>query len=171
MRAGLGAVTAFIDRVISVIACLLLAFAIIANGLEIARRALFDYSFLWLYETNLLLSNWMYFLGMCLVYYRRQDITIDFVLFLVRGRARQLFLALINLVGATTFAAIGWYGSVLMRLQWPFRTTGSDIPTPLFTLPVVLSAGFIVIILIKQTLDIIADGGAAGEPAIGGEAE
>ncbi|MBV9860427.1 MAG: TRAP transporter small permease subunit [Alphaproteobacteria bacterium] len=150
----LARLVAAIERAVAALTALLLAAIVLANAAEIVSRGVFSHSILWLYESNLLIANWLYFLGMCLVYARHKDITLDFILYLVRGRARPLYLIAVNLVGIGTFAVIGWYGVVLMRLQLPFRTTGYGIPNALFTLPLVLACGFIGLIIVKQSLDI-----------------
>ncbi|MEJ0071568.1 MAG: TRAP transporter small permease subunit [Pseudomonadota bacterium] len=154
IQRGFAALTAAIDKGVTALTAVLLALVVGANGLEILLRGLFSHSFRWLYESNLLVANWLYFLGMCLVYYRNKDITLDFVLMVLKGRARAGYLIAINLVGIATFATIAWFAVVLMALQLPFRTPGYRIPNPLFTLPVGLSALFIALILISQSLEI-----------------
>ena len=151
-----------VDRVIEAIASTLLALVVLANGAEIVARGAFAYSFTGLYELNLLAANWMYFLGVCLVYYRNSDITIDVALQLFDTEGRRLYLILVNVVSVATMAVIAWYGVSLIQLQWPFRTTGFGIPNPLFTAPVVIGAAVIIIILAKQSLDLWFTGAVAG---------
>ena len=147
-----------IERVVAVVTALLLAAIVLANAAEIVGRSLFAHSLLWLYESNLLAANWLYFLGMCLVYARHKDITLDFILHLVRGRARPVFLILVNLVGIGTFGVIAWFGVALMRLQMPYRTTGYGIPNALYTLPLVLAAAIIGLTILQQSIDLWKSG-------------
>jgi TRAP-type C4-dicarboxylate transport system permease small subunit len=149
---GLDRLTRGIDLLMTSVTVLLLGFIVCANGIEILQRGVFNRSFQWLYEINLLACTWMYFLGMCLVYYRNKDITLDFVLLLLKGRPRRIYLVGVNLVAIATFAIILWYAISLMRLQMPFRTSGNGIPNPLFTLPVALACCSIVLILARQSI-------------------
>ena len=166
-RAVFDRATAALDRGIAAVVCALLGFTVLANAAEIVLRGAFSRSLPWLYETNLLLANWIYFLGMCLVYYRRKDITLDFILLVLKGSARRAFLVIVNLVGVATFLIVAWYAALLMRLQMPFRTSGNGIPNPLFSLPVALATLLMALILIKQSLDIWS----TGEVAVGAHAE
>lgn len=154
IRHRLASLTARVDKAVLALCVALLGFVVCANGLEILLRGVFSHSFLWLYETNLLLANWLYFLGMSLVYYRNKDITLDFMLAILKGRRRARYLIAINIVGIATFAVIAWYAAVLMQLQLPFRTPGYRIPNPLFTLPVALSALSIALTLSAQSLEL-----------------
>jgi TRAP-type C4-dicarboxylate transport system permease small subunit len=158
-RRGLAAAAAAVDKGVVAVTVTLLALVVCANGLEILLRGFFSHSFLWLYESNLLAANWLYFLGMSLVYYRNRDITLDFMLALLKGRARIGYLIAVNIVGIATFAIIAGYAVVLMELQLPFRTPGYRIPNPLFTLPVCLSAVSIALILASQSLEMWCRGG------------
>jgi TRAP-type C4-dicarboxylate transport system permease small subunit len=154
IRRRLAALAAAVDRAALAVCVLLLGFVVCTNGLEILLRGVFSHSFLWLYETNLLLANWLYFLGMSLVYYRNKDITLDFILAILKGRRRARYLIGVNVVGIATFAVIAWYAAVLMQLQLPFRTPGYRIPNPLFTLPVALSALSIALALAAQSVEL-----------------
>src|SRR5205085_3509236 len=105
--------------------------------------------------------NWMYFLGICLVYYRNSDITIDIALQLFDAEGKRLYLIFINLVSVATLMVIAWYGLGLIQLQWPFRTTGLHVPNPLFTAPVVIGAVAMMLIVAKQSLGLWLNGAAA----------
>ena len=154
----LAAATSWIDATFAAVAITLLGFVVCANGLEIVQRGLFDTSFQWLYEINLLCSNWIYFLGMELVYYRKKDITLDFILMLMHGRARAIYVIAINLIGVATFAAVMFFALQLMALQWPFRSTGIGLPNALFTAPVVLACASFIVILVQQSVDLWVTG-------------
>jgi TRAP-type C4-dicarboxylate transport system permease small subunit len=156
LRGRLTGLTVAIDHLASFITVAILGVVVVCNGLEILQRGLFSWSFQWLYECNLLATAWMYFLGMILVYSRGKDITLDFLLMVLHGRARRIYLVAVNTVATVTFLTVGWYGVLLMRLQLPFRTTGYHIPNALFTLPVVVAAVAISVILARQSLDIWA---------------
>src|SRR5262249_13919995 len=99
-----------------------------------------------------------YFLGICLVVSHSGDITVDFLFNRFGPAVRQRWLIAVNLVGMVTLAIVAWYGGALMQLQMPFRSTGFGIPNPLFSLPVVLGALFMVLMLARQSLDLALDG-------------
>jgi TRAP-type C4-dicarboxylate transport system permease small subunit len=149
---GLGRALAAIDGLVAALTCALLAFVVGANAWEIAYRALANQSLHWLYEVNLLLANWIYFLGICLVYWRKRDIAIDFLVERLPAGPRRVYQSVINLVVMGVLAVIAWYGSALMRLQAPDSTLGVGIWNPLFTLPVVLGAVLMALAMLHHTL-------------------
>ena len=155
--------TAVIDRLATCVTVGILGIVVLCNGAEILQRGLFARSFQWLYEYNLLASAWMYFLGMVLVYEHGRDITLDFILLVVHGRARRVYQVIVNVAAVVAFLTVGWYGMQLMVLQLPFVTTGYHIPNALFTLPIVLAAVAIALILVRQSLAVCA----GEEPARG----
>src|SRR5258706_7677838 len=91
---ALDCVTHVLDRAIEVLTSILLILVVFANGGEIVARGAFNYSFNGIYELNLLAANWIYFLGVCLVYYRNSDITIDIALSLFDAEGKRLYLIL-----------------------------------------------------------------------------
>jgi len=154
----LGAAVQVLDRVAELGTSLALVAIVMINGMEIVGRTFFSHSFIWLYETNLLLGNWLYFLGICLVYARNGDITVDALLRLFGDGAQRVYLILVNAAGILTLAVIAWFGWELIKLQMPFRSVGFGIPNPLFSAPVMVSAVLMAVILVKQTLDLWRDG-------------
>src|SRR6185295_18093434 len=53
-----------------------LAAIVLSNVLEIVSRTFFHVSYAWIYETNLLLAAWTYFLGIVPVYARGGDVSV-----------------------------------------------------------------------------------------------
>jgi TRAP-type C4-dicarboxylate transport system permease small subunit len=149
---GLGRALAAIDGLVAALTCALLAFVVGATAWEIALRALANQSLHWLYEVNLLLANWIYFLGICLVYWRKRDIAIDFLVERLPAGRRRIYQTVINIVVIGVLAVIAWYGGALMRLQAPDSTMGVGIWNPLFTLPVVLGAVLMALAMLHHTL-------------------
>ncbi len=148
-------VTDWLDTVVAWVTGVLLSVIVLINAAEIVERTLFEQSFIWLYETNLLLANWTYFLGICLVVSQHGDITVDFVYERFGPRVRRAWLIAVNLVGMVTLGVVAWYGYELLQLQMPFRSPGFGIPNPLFSLPVVIGAVGMVVILARQSLDLM----------------
>lgn len=161
---SLAFVTDAVDKAVAAVCMVLLCFVVCANGAEIVLRGAANQSLGWLYETNLLVANWLYFLGMSLVYYRNKDIVLDFVMMVLRGRSRALYLIGVNLVGIATFGVIAFFTVRLMQLQLPFRTPGFGLPNVLYTLPVALSAFAMALSLARHSVEIWQ----RGEPFAGG---
>lgn len=142
------------DHFIEVITSTILVVIIAINAAEIVTRSFFNFSFDWIHEINLLLANWLYFLGICLVYYRQQDITIDFVLRIFPGRLRSPFLIAINVLTVATLLVVAWYGWELLVLQANYKTMGLGLRNHWFSLPVVLGAVVMIAIVLCQSLEL-----------------
>ncbi len=142
------------DHVIEAVTSTILVAIIAINAAEIVTRSFFSASFDWIHEINLLLANWLYFLGICLIYYRQQDITIDFVLRLFKGALRAPFLIAINLLTIVTLLVVVWYGWELLALQVNYKTMGLGLRNHWFSLPVVVGALMMIAIVLCQSLDL-----------------
>ena len=148
----LGRLLERVDFLLALVTGLALAFVVGANAWEIVLRAVANRSLIWLYEVNLLLANWIYFFGICLVYHRRRDIVVDFLVQALPPGPRRLYQTLINLLVVVILVVIAWYGALLMQLQIPDRTMGIGIWNPLFTLPVVAGAVVMLLTVLHHTL-------------------
>ncbi len=155
-RLVLARITGWLDLLLEAGTSLALAAIVTINASELAARNLANYSFVWGYEVNLLLANWCYFLGICLVYHRNVDITVNFFVDLLPAEPRRLWLVIVNAVGMAMLVVIAWYGWSLIEIQRFFRTTTLGIPQQLHTFPVVIGAVAMMVILARQTLDILA---------------
>jgi TRAP-type C4-dicarboxylate transport system permease small subunit len=133
-------------------AVFLLAVIMAINVLEIVSRTAFNVSFGWIFEINLLLAAWVYFLGIVPVYARQGDITVLGVKNLLPPAARRPFGAFITLSSAATFALVGWYAVQLMRLQWPMKTPGTGFTNALYTMPLAIGCAGLVLVLVSQFL-------------------
>lgn len=153
------------DRVIEAVTSTILVVIVAINAAEIVTRSFFSHSFDWIHEINLLLANWLYFLGICLIYYRQQDITIDFVLRLFQGRLRAPFLIAINLLTIATLLVVAWYGAELLALQANYKTMGLGLRNHWFSLPVVIGAVVMIAIVLCQSFDLWLRRAAPETPA------
>lgn len=129
-----------LDRAAEVVTSALLFAIVLVNGLELVGRNLFNYSFVWAHEVNLLLGTWTYFIGMTLVYSRNSDITVEYFSNLLPAHAQRVWILICNIIVLGVLAVILWYCWVLMQLQTGFRTTGLGIPNPWFSAAVFASA-------------------------------
>ncbi len=129
-----------------------LTIIVLINALEIVSRTFFHVSFAWIYETNLLLAAWTYFLGIVPVYARNGDVSVVGLRQLLPRGARPSFDRAIYIVSTVTFAITAWCTWELIELQLPFRTPGSGLPNAAFTAPLLLGLlGLIIVLLNKLT--------------------
>ena len=155
-RLVLARTTAIVDLLLECVTSLALAAIVTINASELVVRNLGNHSFVWGYEVNLLLANWCYFLGICLVYHRNIDITVNFLVDWLPADARRIWLVVVNVAGTAMLATVAWYGWSLIEIQRFFRTTTLGIPQQLHTIPVVIGALVMIVILARQTVDILA---------------
>src|SRR5262245_58570859 len=145
-------VSAAIDAVLDAGTMACLAIVVSINGVELVARNLANHSFVWAHEVNLLLANWMYFLGIVLVYRRGGDVVVGFVFDRLGPDARRFWAVACHVLSAAVFALIAVEGWALIELQWPFRTTGLGIPNPAFSAPVAIGGALLVVILAERIL-------------------
>ena len=123
---------------------------VLINVLEIVSRTFFHVSYAWIYETNLLLAAWTYFLGIVPVYARNGDVSVVGLRLLLPRNKQAIFDRAIHVVCTVTFAITAWFTWELIELQLPFRTPGSGLPNAAFTAPLLLGfVGLIVVLLNK----------------------
>src|SRR3954463_12498181 len=127
-----------------------LALIVLLNAVEIVSRTFFHVSFAWIYETNLLLAAWTYFLGIVPVYARNGDVSVVGLKQLLPGGARLNFERTIHIVSTSTFAIAAWFTWELIELQLPYRTPGSGLPNAAFTAPLLLGLIGLVIVLLNK---------------------
>src|SRR5688572_22403999 len=125
------------------------------NTLEIVSRTFLSFSFQWIYEMNLLLGAWMYFLGIFLVYRRGGDITMVGLTNLVPPAAANVIARGIHFLTGAVFLVVAWYSWKLIELQWPFRTPGAGIPRAAYTMPLLIGMLAVSFEMLRQA--IVAD--------------
>jgi TRAP-type C4-dicarboxylate transport system permease small subunit len=152
---GLRWLTHSADVCIGFSLALLLAVVVVLNVIEIMLRATINVSLVWLYEINLLLATWIYFLGICNVYFKRGDITVDYLFDRMRTSWRKPVLIAINVLSLAVVFVFFYFGLLLIRLQWPYRTPGVQLPEVTYTLPLVLGSSIVALSLVEQTLDML----------------
>ena len=146
-RRPLARAAAAIESALDVVTMACLAIVVAINGVELVARNFANHSFVWAHEINLLLANWMYFLGICLVYRRGGDVVVGFIFDHLPPRARRAWTIACHVISAAVFALIAVEGRVLIELQWPFRSTGLGIPNAAFSAPVAIGGALLVVIL------------------------
>lgn len=136
----------------------MLAAIVLIGGIELVARNLFNKSFVWGHEISLLLANWVYFLGICVVYRHRGDVSVRFFFNALPPRLRRIWSVCCHVLSAAFFALIAFYGWRLIQLQLPFHTTGLGVPNALFSVPVVLSSVILIVLVMQQALaDLVGE--------------
>ncbi len=120
------------------------------NCMEIVSRTFFNRAFRWVFETNLLLAAFVYFLGIVAVYGRRGDITLAGLAGILPAPWRARYLILVDAISLATFFVVGWYGIALMSLQWPIQTPGLGLPRSMSTLPLVIGTAGLAMVLLRH---------------------
>jgi len=149
-------VLAFVSHALNqccrLITALLLAGIVCSNAAEVVLRTAFATTLDWIFEVNLLCATWIYFLGVCQVYYKRGDIAVDVLARFLPPGARVAWSWAVDALCVITFGVIGWYGVLLMQLQWPFRTPGVRLPSALYSAPVVIGAIVMIVHVVTQRM-------------------
>jgi TRAP-type C4-dicarboxylate transport system permease small subunit len=128
---------------------------VVIGGLEIFSRYVLNHSLFFVYEITLLLANWLYFLGFCLVFRRDEDIEIEFFTNMLPKKI-QLYLAIACQIAISYFLLIlSYYGFKILALQSKHSTEGLNIPNHLFSMPVVIGACILLLISIRKFMAII----------------
>lgn len=157
---GLGRAIGAIDRAAEIVTSTALVAVVLINALEIFSRTLLNDSQTWIYEINLLLANWIYFIGIVLVYYKKQDIVIDILLNFLGTHVQRYYLIFVNIALMGILAVLVFYGWRLIAVQSRTATLNLHIPNHLFSLPVVIGAIAMFLIVLGQSTTL-ALGGAS----------
>ena len=143
-------------RVCVVFTNLLLAGLVINNLIEMSARGFWHTSIGWVFEVNLLVAIWLYFVGIYQVYFRRGDISVDVIMRRASLRSQRLVAIAIDVVIVATLVMISWYAVQLMLVQWPFKTPGLRLPNPMFTVPVLIGGVLMALTMLERLLQRIA---------------
>ena len=127
-------------RVVTVVAIALLALMVAVNGLEIASRALFGVSFVWVQEVSILSAMWIYFFAYGLIAKDEEYIRVDILAKTASPSARAAIGLFARLATIGFHAVVVWFGIEAWRFLGLFRTSILDWPESLFVLPILLGA-------------------------------
>lgn len=152
--AELKRVNYLLDLVIEGMTSVLLAGIVAINAAEILARLFLDYSLTWVYEINLLLANWLYFLGICLVYYRGRDIAVEFFFERLSAAHQRMGLLVVHSVVIGVFGVLAWVSVPLLELQAQSSSMGLGIPNQWFSMPVFVGAVVMALFVIADLADV-----------------
>jgi len=142
-------INGLINRVCIYFTGVLLSGLIVSNLVSMISLSGFSQSVDWTYEVNLLISAWLYFIGVCQVYFRNGDISVDLLTKHLPDYGKHVWSVLSDIITAVTFCVIAWFGVKLIELQLPFKTPGLSLPNALFTAPIVIGP----VIMILQVVE------------------
>jgi|GEM_PF-2648605 TRAP-type C4-dicarboxylate transport system permease small subunit len=152
-HAALVKINRLLDLLFELVTSSLLVVIVGINAAEILYRLLLGGSFTWVFEINQLLANWLYFLGICLVYYRGQDITVEFLFDKLSRPVQRVALILIHMLVVGTLAIVAWYCVPLIELQSRSSTMGLGIPNHWFSLPLLIGSLAMILFVIADVAD------------------
>jgi TRAP-type C4-dicarboxylate transport system permease small subunit len=98
-----------IYRIETFLMMIFLAIILGIGALEIVSRVLFRNSFLWIYPISLLLFGWMVFIGIAVVFYRKEYITVELFVRLLPSNYQRY----VNIVA--NFAVMGFFIFLLIE--------------------------------------------------------
>jgi TRAP-type C4-dicarboxylate transport system permease small subunit len=105
------------ERICKVIAVLCLGIMFITNILNILLRALFNYSFIWIFPLTIFLFMWMTFFGAYVIYRQKREITVDFIYNLLPETNRKWITLVSNILIMGLMVLILAHGPRLIRAQ------------------------------------------------------
>ena len=152
----------WIDRIELVLTFSCMLTIVVLGAMEICARYLFNTSLFFVYEITILLANWMYFLGFCLVFKRNRDIEIEFFFSKINQKTRRILTLLTNGAVFYFLAMLTYYSFKLLLIQSIHSTEGLGIPNHYFSLPIFIGTLSIIIICLKNLLATYLDLEEAG---------
>jgi len=141
-----------IDKVVLVFVVIALAVIVIINSMEIFSRFVLNKSFFWVYEISLLLGNWMYFIGISLVYKRKQDIQMSYFFDFFSPKVKKIWTFMIDGAIFYFFIILLPQSFRLLLIQSRYSTPGLSIPNHYFSLPLFIGTISVILIIIQQFL-------------------
>ena len=127
------------------------------GAMEIFTRYILNKSLFFVHEITILLANWMYFLGFCLVFNRNRDIDIEFFVRKLTQTNRKVLSLITNTAVLYFLMILSYFAFKLLLLQSKHTTEGLGIPNHYFSMPIFISTLSIIIINIKNILAIYLD--------------
>ncbi len=136
------------ERACKIIAVLCLGVMFTANLFNILLRALFNYSFVWIFPLTIFLFMWMTFFGAYVIYRQNREITVDFIYNLLPEPGRKVTTLISNILIMGLMVLLLWHAPRLIYAQRsPMQVL--KIPryfqaVPLFLFCIVLFLDFLV---------------------------
>ncbi len=143
-----------IDQVELVFTAACMVTIVLINGAEIFSRYILDISLFFVYEITILLANWMYFIGFCLVFDRSRDIEIEFFMKFLPYKWQRYIERITKGAIFLFLMMLGYYAFQLMVIQSRHSTEGLNIPNHFFSMPVFIGTISMMLSLIRDMMDL-----------------
>jgi TRAP-type C4-dicarboxylate transport system permease small subunit len=153
------------EKLSRIAAVLCLGAMFLINVLNIGSRAIFNYSFVWVFPLTLFLFIWMTFFGAFVIYRLRREITVDFIYSLLPEMGRVWVTIICNILMMALLVLLLWTSPRLIRSQSsPLQVL--QIPRYLQVIPLYLFSLATFLNFLKDTVSLIRDRKAspAGHP-------
>ncbi len=105
------------EKLCRIAAVLCLGAMFLINVLNIGSRAIFNYSFVWVFPLTLFLFIWMTFFGAFVIYRLRREITVDFIYSLLPEMGRVWVTIICNILMMALLVLLLWTAPRLIRSQ------------------------------------------------------
>ena len=126
------------------------------NVLNIASRAILNYSFVWVFPLTLFLFIWMTFFGAFVIYRLRREITVDFIYGLLPEMGRVWVTIICNILMMALLVLLLWTAPRLIRSQSsPLQVL--QIPRYLQVIPLYLFSIATFLNFLKDTVSLIRE--------------
>ena len=143
-----------IDQVELVFTAACMVGIVFINGAEIFSRYFLNTSLFFVYEITLLLANWMYFIGFCLIFNRSKDIEIEFFINFFNIKKQKYISILTKIFIYIFLIMLSYYAFQLMIIQSHHSTEGLNIPNHFFSMPIFIGTISMLLSLIRDTIDL-----------------
>jgi TRAP-type C4-dicarboxylate transport system permease small subunit len=87
-----------LEKICLIVATLAVALMIVLNIIQVFFRYVLNAAFVWVFPVTMLLFIWMTFLGAFVVYRRKKDIVVSFIVNLFPGLGRAIFTLATNIL-------------------------------------------------------------------------
>ena len=105
------------ERIFLVLANVCLATMLVFNIINIASRAVFDIGITFIFPWSVVLFVWMTFFGFFVIYRRRKDITVDFLIDRMGPRAKLFTRLVVNAIVLCLMSVMLYYAPYTLRAQ------------------------------------------------------
>jgi len=127
------------------------------NAVQVFFRYVFNMAAIWVFPLTMLLFIWVTFLGAFVIYRRKKDIVVSFIINLFPAAGRKAIILLTNLL---TMALLVW---ILLEFPMIVKSQAADmevIPLPRYTQAIPLFIGLLGILLqyVMETVDLLKNG-------------
>jgi len=153
-----------LERILAAAEQMCLIFCVLSVGVmisintgQIFFRYLFNMAAIWVFPVTMLLFIWMTFLGAFVIYRRKKDIVVSFIINLFPAAGRKAITLLTNLL---TMALLVW---ILAEFPMIIKSQAAEmevIPLPRYSQAVPLFIGLLGILLqyVTETVDLLKNG-------------